>query len=93
MEIFNTEEFKSAWSQLNYGPDATPERTLKRLTLKIGLGYYIGSGSTFLLTEIGFIENGKLTKKGENFLFELCEENRFSQNRGAFYVWERAYLT
>lgn len=73
MNILKSKEFKNAWSQLFYGKDATPERILNRITLKVGLGYHIGSGSTFLLNEIGFMVDGKLTKKGEDYLFKIIE--------------------
>ena len=63
-----SKEFKNAWDQLNFGPNTTPERVVGLNLLKVGLGYYIGSGATFLLEELGFIKDGEITRKGEEEL-------------------------
>ena len=69
--LLDKDSLDNAWSQVNFGEGAHPIKTIGSGLVKRSLGYHVGSGMHFLLTETGLTdEQGNVTNLGYDFLME-----------------------
>ena len=74
------EDLWSAWGQVDFGEGSTPIETIGVGLVKRALGYHVGSGMHFLLTELDLTDDdGQVTDKGYNFLMVAFDGPQISQ--------------
>lgn len=78
INLLGEENLNHAWGQVNFGPNSKPIETIGKGLVKRALGYHVGSGMHFLLTELGLTDDeGKVRELGYDFLILPYEGQPF----------------